>query len=262
MMLAELHGKVSESVSGSEDVLTSYVFGVLETLDPEDLLLPWLRRATRLDGSSLVIPPCSLALFQFWPTLESRVLTRRVEPDVVVTLKDDFGVTTLILIEAKFRSGPSGLPTGPECSEVTGQLGQEWIALGELPAWEAPGSPVKVRRRILLYVTADPGRPSAVMQQMVDEFAKRGIDATSFRENLYWVGWRDLSLVIDERSCDRKFILRLQELLDHRHLKVFGGCQCPFEASTGPWIYRSSERYSLDPPGIGILSWSYEQRKV
>lgn len=261
-MLAELHRKVPESVFGSEDVLTSYVFGVLETLHPEDLLLPWLRKATRLDGSSLAIPPCSLALFRFWPTLRSRAITRDVEPDVIITLRDNSGVVTLILVEAKFRSGPSGWPTGPECSEVTGQLGREWIALSELPSWESPGNPVKVRRRILLYATADSGRPAAVMQQMVDDFAKTGIDATSFRENLYWLSWRELSLVIDKGHCDRTFVLRLQELLEHRHLRVFGGCQCPVETSSGPWLYRSSETYSLDAPRIETLSWSYEQRKT
>ncbi len=67
MILAELHGKVPESVYGSEDVLTSYVFGVLETLPPERLLVPWLRRATRLDGSGLTTPPVISALVQAWP---------------------------------------------------------------------------------------------------------------------------------------------------------------------------------------------------
>lgn len=262
MMLAELHGKVPDGVSSSEDVLTSHVFGVLEALDPEDLLLPWLRKATRLDGSPLTIPPCDSAFFWFWPSLESEASTLRVEPDVFITLKGPPGVATLILVEAKFRSVPSGWPTGPEYKDVTGQLGQEWIVLSELPPSAAPRSPKSVGRRILLYVTADLGRPAEVMRQMADELDKAGVDPTCLRENLYWLGWRDLSLIIDRRAGENTLIQRLRELLEHRHLSVFGGCQPPPGTSAIPWAYRGRKAYSLDAPGIEALRARYESRRV
>ncbi len=79
-----------------------------------------------------------------------------------MTLKAQAGETIVAVVEAKFRSGPSGWPTGPETHEVTGQLGQEWLALAELPAWEAPGSPARIERRLLLYITADLALPERV----------------------------------------------------------------------------------------------------
>lgn len=51
MLLAELHGKRCPDVEGSEDMLTSAVFGHLRLVPPDLFWVPLLQRA-RLAGST------------------------------------------------------------------------------------------------------------------------------------------------------------------------------------------------------------------
>ncbi len=259
MMLAELHGKVPASVSESEDVLTSYVFGTLEALPSERLLVPWLRRAIRLDGSPLALPREVQACFQLWPTVTAQALGRQVEPDAIITLQESPIGATVALVEAKFRSGPSGWPTGPETPKVTGQLGQEWLALGELSSREMPKSPAHIGRRILLYITADLVLPSEVIAEMSLEVAKAGGDPELFRQDVYWLSWRDLSVVIEQQGLNDITVCRLREILDRRRLSVFAGCPAPADSLALGWNYMGHHAYAFSCPEHKLLPWIYRE---
>ena len=253
MMLAELGGKVSTAVRQSEDILTSYAFGVIEVLDPAVLLLPWLHRARRLDGSALDLVSAVSAAQICWPTLE--LGGAGVEPDVLLTLTGSDGATTVVLVEAKFRSGPSGWPTGPDIEEVTGQLGRQWLALSALAPHLAPGGPPAIHRRIMVYLTADLRRPVDVLASMVDEVRKAGNDPEEFRRSLYWLSWRDLALVIGDSPARGVLVGRLKALLAGRSLSVFAGCRAPV-CLAPHWTY-ARPRYALGPPSAVNIAWQY-----
>jgi hypothetical protein len=260
MMLAELRGKVSSRVRGSEDVLTSYAFGVCEALDPGELLVPWSASAARLDGQRLGLA-ATRAAYEFWPALD--LVGADVEPDVLVTLWDGAGVATLVLFEAKFRSGPSGWPTGPDVDEVTGQLGRQWLALNALAPHEAPGAPHAISRRVIVYLTADARRPDFVLERMAHEVAKAGHSSEDFRSALYWLSWRELSLRLRRprggpARTTAVLAARLDSVLADRALACFGGSNEP-EAGPLPWRYESRP-YALRPPAAQRLPWTYRSR--
>ena len=252
MMVAELHGKVASRVRDSEDVLTSYAFGVLESFEPAHYLLPWLAKAQRPDGQRLSLHGLRTT-FAFWPSLELSEST--VEPDLLISLHDEGAATTLILIEAKFRSGPSGWPTGPDVAEVTGQLGRQWLALGALPLHLVPGEPDSVQRRVLVYLTADLARPDSVLTAMAEEVRKAGGDSARFSENLYWLGWRELAPVLRSPPDPPLFIRRLADLLVARELSPFSGCAPPAHLGVD-WRYLPPE-YDLASPQVGRAQWNY-----
>lgn len=260
MMLAELRGKVGDRVRGSEDVLTSYAFGVCEALDPEELLVPWSARAARLDGQRLSLA-ATKAAYEFWPALD--LAGQGVEPDVLVTLWDGAGVATLVLFEAKFRSGPSGWPTGPDVDDVTGQLGRQWLALNALAPHEAPGAPHAVSRRVIVYLTADARRPDFVLEGMAREVAKAGHASDEFRSALYWLSWRELSLRLRHARAKPArttavLAARLDAVLAERALSCFGGSQEP-EAGPVPWRYERRP-YAFQSPTAEPAPWNYRSR--
>lgn len=92
MLMALLSGKLSSEVwLGSEDLLTSAVFGTLKNL-PASVTVELLARARALEGpaSPVLAPPLA---WSFWPSW------RRCEPDVVI--EDG---ANLCVVEAKLYS--------------------------------------------------------------------------------------------------------------------------------------------------------------
>lgn len=253
-MLAEIHGK-----SGEEDRLTSHAFGVLEAIEARLLLGPWLGRARRTDGTLFVVPPdLTTVHFSFWPRLEflNGGTRKAVEPDVLVTLGAPSG-SVLVLIEAKFRSGPSGYPAGPDADAegLTGQLGREWAALHSLVPDEMPGSPANVVRRELIYLTADVACPTGIFDNMAAELVNIDMAPAEFARGAYWLDWRELAPILDTVAPSRVLIVRLRQILERRRLVPFTGCRTPRMTPVG-WTYRG-RLDAWQAPRVTRVPWTY-----
>lgn len=97
MLLAEIHGKTVAEARGSEDSLTSAVFGHLRYVPP-DVFWPELFAAAGLN-----LPAGATHLdVQFWPRTEYG------EPDLILTFKYPNSPALVVVIEVKLWSGKSG----------------------------------------------------------------------------------------------------------------------------------------------------------
>ncbi len=97
MLLAEIHGKSVPEAQGSEDYLTSAVFGHLRYV-PADVFWPELFAA-----AGLTLPAGATELdVQFWPRTEFG------EPDLILTFSYPDSPALVVIIEVKLWSGKSG----------------------------------------------------------------------------------------------------------------------------------------------------------
>ena len=164
MPVAELAGHAPKGTPRSEDALTGAAFGLLTLLEPEVALVPRLREGRRVDGTRLAVGPVVRCDALFWPRLGTRGVDE-AEPDVVLTLVQRGGDVTVLLIEAKYQSGPSGWPGPPADEHLRGQLGREWAALLAAPPGRLPGKPLGARQRNLMYVTAEAHLPATTAKR-------------------------------------------------------------------------------------------------
>lgn len=261
MLRALLERKVGASLRKSEDVLTATVFGVLSWIAPEVALGKWLNTAKPFDASvtaTLTLVGTATAL-TFWPRLEVGDGST-AEPDVVIETRA--ATRSVIFIEAKLWSGPSGGPTSTDASErITGQLGRQWSALtrgwsvGDSSGSNAPDDAA------IIYVTADWTMPRAELAAMVDEVEMKLAD-TGLRRSLYWLSWRKLPAILDSivrqegyEQTPRTIAREVAEYLRELDLDCYDGVSPP-RSSQFAWAYRGG--YKLQPPASGTTSWTYE----
>lgn len=225
MTVAEIHGKLSVASLSErrEDLLTSDVFGCLRYLPPQEVLVPFLKTARSLSGKTLSISSSiSAAHYAFWPSL--RALRRAAcEPDVVLGLETDDGIH-LIMIEAKYHSGPSSLENNDLLPHH--QLAREMDQLSAVSCadlnWETPSEPGS---RTLLYVTKDMTMPEADMGRACLEYSSKR--AASI--DIYWTSWRFLpsileSTLVHETIPERRAIVDdMLRLLERKWLMPFSG---------------------------------------
>lgn len=228
MILAVQHGKAGRSAMRSEDLLTSNVFGLLLAMPPEAGYLPWFRKARRLDGAMLQPAP-SLDTAKFWPHMRLPN-GDGCEPDLAIWPSG--ADARLGLIECKLHSGPSGLPTPVEDSEVRGQLGRQWLALnlGLRLDTDAGQSP-RFTSGYLLYLTADAVMPAAMLRSMcVETIGVSGINAL-MADHMYWLSWRSLGSALEGAASADPVVHRLQlmllALLAGMGLQSYAGCARP-----------------------------------
>jgi hypothetical protein len=239
MIAAIIKKKVPRKIRYSEDVITSNVFGFLEIMPYEQGLRPWLEQARTLDNGKLEIPPLlDRAKMIFWPHL-ALSSGDFCEPDVCLLLQ---GVdrTLILLIEAKFLSGPSGWPTGPsDLGEIRGQLGRQWDALQHWdPRWLPQGKAFAVKE--VLYITADWLMPKVTLDAMVNEIATKKNDGGSFRSSLFWLPWRSLSIALKYSEHEGPATRMLVEYLEEMGLGAFGGCPAPSD----DWLHDKDHQIS------------------
>jgi hypothetical protein len=243
MIHAVIRRKVPSEVRRQEDVLTASVFGILDLIPARYGLLPWLAQARRLDGTRLTLDEHELEQRSavFWPsyTLPDR---STVEPDLVLDCPG-----RLFVIEAKYGSGPSGLPSSDELAEVRGQLGRQWRA-------------VTLERKhgavTLIYVTADWSMPRSDMEQMVKEVHGRGLRG-DLGEALYGLTWRMLDPLL-ATATGHVYVDRarahLRDFLEVSGLSSFTGIALPARTLAVPWTYE--RRWSVDPT---TMRWEYRR---
>jgi hypothetical protein len=227
MLVALLHRKLSLEQENMEDILTSNVFGTFKYLPPRDGLLPFLRRAVfpNADAPLALVSDDAHAAFEFWPWLEEPD-RESCEPDVLIRVTGPPGTAkTLILVEAKFRSGKSS--EADDSVHPQDQLAREWDNLQALAAQES-STPV------LIYVTADMSLPHDDIEASQQELArKRGQ-----RGRIGWLSWRHLPSLLDGSAHE---VLRdLGAALRHLNLTFFEGLSSGDAVPAVQWTFTGS----------------------
>jgi hypothetical protein len=185
MLDALLHGKLSQEQENMEDILTSFVFGMIKYLPPKDTLFPFLAKAELLTDATTTMPleflrqepETTKVDYEFWPRLKEKECNP-CEPDVLITItrqKPDPKI--FILIEAKYRSGKSS--HRDESKTPNDQLAKEWDNLKRR-------AEIQDAIPYLIYLTADFGFPVEQINESQDELKedKRG------EGKIYWLSWR------------------------------------------------------------------------
>ncbi len=233
MTIAELHGKLSPKRPGGhyermEDLLTSDVFGSMKYAGWERGFLGWIRSAQdpwKSEEKAETVFPCdddiAYVEFRFWPTLK-----KGREPDLIMAIHEKTGEITLVMIEAKYLSGPSNYEIEGEytIAGVTGDQIADQINDFSDSSNGVEDKKVKVRVRIHIYITAHYTCP---VETFKDSFAKiNRHDVKSF-----WLNWQSLPEFIDNKivAVEGRAKLILKDLLDllrRKELIPFIGFEC------------------------------------
>lgn len=259
MLRALFERKVGASLRKSEDVLTATVFGLLSWIAPEAALGKWLTTAKPFvaNATNTLTLAGAATPFTFWPTLEVGDGSS-AEPDVLIETR--VSGRSVIFVEAKLWSGPSGWPTTTGANErITGQLGRQWSALTK--GWSVGDSSESnaPMEAAIVYVTADWTMPRTALEAMVDEVEmKLGDDR--LRRSLYWLSWRSLPAVLDavamqpgHEQTQRAIAREVAEYLREIDLDCYSGVSAP-QWSPMQWNYGG---YQLQAPAEAT-TWTYE----
>jgi len=237
MIAALMHGKLSREQENMEDVLTSIVFGMLQYAPAVDGLLPFLARAQEtVAGDERPLAglgaPRHVA-YEFWPWIHEAGCSKGCEPDVVVRLVDDTGAKTVILIEAKYRSGKSS--EADDTEEVNDQLAREWANVRRVA--EREGATPWV-----LYLTAGFAFPRESLDEAQKDLAKSREAAGRF----CWLSWRHLPGALPHKT--HQCLDDLADLVDRRlGLGFFDGVAVTAPEPGIIWSFRHVYEWQVAP---------------
>ncbi len=221
MLQALLHGKLSREQERMEDLLTSAVFGRLKYLPPEVGLFRFLEKAEATDCS---MPPlanlCSeyagaTVEYEFWPAWTDNDDCSPCEPDLLLRINGHGGQRAIIAIEAKFKSGKSGL--ADETVEVpTDQLAKEWDNLMHVAEREG----IDHAGRWLVYLTANVGVPTDEINASCKQYRSEREQGPS--PKIVALSWRQIAEVFppngDPILSDLRRLMRRLGLLYYHGL--------------------------------------------
>lgn len=233
MIMAELHGKLSEeasSLEAREDILTSNVFQCLRYLEPEYGLVPILNAIFKDNHIPKNLDPLNYWNIEyfFWP-----VGTRKKrEPDLLICLKSE-SEKYAIVIEAKFHSGPSNKEEIDEETqkEFGNQLSDEFIDLLER-RYKFGGKIIDLDCSLdncfLLYLTMNNIRPKYDISTATDQYQKNYPSSKiSIKAHLMWTNWTKIWSVLRSKKIDvfPQNLVRndLLSLLERKGFKEFSG---------------------------------------
>lgn len=240
MTIAEIHGKLSP-YEYMEDLLTSDVFSTFKYLDPNQGLVPFLKKAVSFAQQTELdfLENITAADYLFWP--KTTYLNR--EPDVLIILTREDGSTVSILIEAKYTSGKHNLIREEANTDMESldhidgdQLAELYKELLEGNIYiENKETREKFKKsegnRYLFYVTAHYAFPSKDMDETRNALKKKQYGNQSNCE-FYWVNWMSILEVIEEVDAHEtwehaptmRFLLKdLRDLLCRKGLVPFYG---------------------------------------
>jgi len=271
MTVAEIHGKISSTGSNltdrMEDLLTSDVFGTCKYLQPRELLIPFLKTSTSLDGHQLAVfleDDIISVNYMFWPRLT------KTEPDLLLQIQTDTEKDLLVMIEAKYLSGKSSASLDEYELEIASapsdQLAKEYWDLVEYAKLTQMENQ-KENAIYLVYVTAHrsiPVRSLIETQNEIRKFHNQDV-------RVYWTSWIQLSQLLCEQVCDVNPFRTSNEmkkdllfLLERKGLVRFTGVgmlEIPEEVR---WRYHcesklSNSSYSFSSfPTVQLLEWHYQ----
>ena len=233
----ELHGKLNR---GSEDLLTSSVFGLLRYLSA-GVTMSFLGNAVALNDRSLELPEEPELEFFFWPHFPG--WTR--EPDMVIDVLEGGQRTVRLVVEAKYASGKSDPDHGSsehpiEPIDIRDQLADQYR---EVLADHESGKVTARRRPVVIYLTAHSACPVEDLKESLKLLSTQG--QGDGEPQLYWLGWWQLAEVL--RSKQSRLNLPMQELVARDLLRLLEsrGQSLLFEA------------WSQDPPRLPARQWTF-----
>lgn len=232
MLEALKHGKLSREQENMEDILTSNVFGILQYY-PE-YLIKYLSLAETPEGekplSNLSQEKIARVICDFWPPLKEEGC-EFCEPDVLVTFICENGEKTLVLIEAKYKSGKSSfsddededIPDEKVQKAAKDQLAKEWQNLkaksGNCQAY-------------LVFTTAD----FSIPREQIEESQQELIKKAKTKGDILWLSWRPLPSLISNSSY--QLLRDLAEILEKRfNFLIFDGIKAPFQTANVAWSF-------------------------
>lgn len=243
MLAAQIKGKLTRKEEDLEDLLTSNVFGSIKYVTPENGLIPLLSAAEDLNGKYPLkdISQISTVDYEFWPLLNEENCNR-CEPDVLIHVTHTTGTKTIILVEAKYKSGKSSEADDGE--KPNDQLAREWDNLSVL-----------ARRKdlvpILIYITADFNFPNTDVEEAQFETKKKH----DSKIDIAWISWRKLSVIFEESNYD--IINDLVTVLQRQWLIFFEGISVPDDFEPISW------RFQIPPIKLNLsfkfltIQWKY-----
>lgn len=222
MLAAQLRGKLTRKEEDLEDLLTSNVFGSIRYSPPEKGLIPLLAAAEDSNGFNPLrnLPDISAVTYEFWPYLEDDN-GNTCQPDVLIRITHETSHQTIILVEAKYKSGKSSLDD--DGIEPNDQLAREWDIL---TTREKDATPY------LLYVTADFSYPKEDIEESQSEFEKK----RNGRLDVVWISWRKLPTVLNGSELILKDLI---EILRKQGLTFFEEIKIP-PIDRVPWTFQKN----------------------
>ncbi|NYV66541.1 hypothetical protein HYI36_14840 [Bacillus sp. Gen3] len=277
MTIAELHGKLSP-YERMEDLLTSDVFSTFKYLEPDNGLVPFLKKAISFIDKThpKFLLDIKEANYVFWP--KTTHLNR--EPDVLIVLTKKDKSTISILIEAKYTSGKSNLIREKE--EGVGKLNLDHLdgdQLAELYKELQEGNihieNQKTRdkfiksegNRYLFYVTSHYDLPKQDIDETLKILKKKSYGNQKYKE-FYWVNWMCILDSIDEVNGketwayappNRLLLSDLKDLLLKKELVPFYGFSNLQVNFTTPDVFFWREEFQNRE---NLLFWSIDIKRI
>ena len=189
-------------------------------------LIPLLSAAEDENGLNPLIrlPNISDVTYEFWPYLNDGNGNSR-EPDVLIHITHETKQRTIILVEAKYKSGKSS--EADESSRINDQLASEWDIL---ITKETDAKPY------LLYITADFSYPNKDIEDAQYEFAKK----RNGKLDIVWISWRKLPTVLNDNEPILKDLI---EVLRKQGLTFFEGIKIP-SIDRIPWTFHKNTNFN------------------
>jgi len=211
MLMAQLRGKLpTELAQGTEDILTSAVFGCLKNLPPR-LMAALLTKARPLSGPSAPDPHPPFS-WLFWPNWDT------CEPDVVI---EDEG--SVYLVEAKLYSA-----FGEDAGAGT-QFSREW----------REGARRSLEEGKAFWLVAVTNHASMPVAELLRQLRGSSADPT----HVCWIGWSEVARLLDNEQAEecRGWSEDLLEVLTRMGLAPFDGFGETLKAAATqqmdlPWV--------------------------
>jgi len=232
MLAAQLRGKLKRKEEDLEDLLTSNVFGSFKYINHEKGLIPLLHAAEDSNGSNPLrnLTNISEVTYEFWPPLKDGN-GNNCEPDVLIRLTHETKNKTIILVEAKYKSGKSS--EADDGSEPNDQLAREWDILTTIEK--------NSTLLYLLYITADISFPNEDIEESQFEFGEK----RNGRINIVWISWRKIPTIL---TMNEPILNDLIKILSKQGLIFFEGIKIP-NIIRIPWTYnKNTFNWKLNSP--------------
>jgi len=265
MLDALIKGKLSREVEGMEDILTSNVFDAFKYSSKLDSLWSFLKLAVNENGVFLkdMMQPPNKVDYEFWPWWDSPRFGVACEPDLVLTFTHADKSKSLVLIEAKFRSGKSGVDEDNtntadniNGSTTKDKLAREWLALLDRV------NKGHFKNFAVIYLTAHFVIPLIDIKEsfnsiQINDKTPRDVDPSSY---VFWLSWRHLAKAI-EGDSDSIILSDLRRAITERMGLIFYNGLSLGEQLVCPWSYSSriiSEHQ--EPTLVPTFNWIIKHR--
>ncbi len=182
MLAAILRGKISSRTEGSEDLLTSIVFGILEHIEPS----LWFELLCKLIPSNPPpIKPAEITkcCIQYWPPWSAEKNMPGAEPDVVLWFTTSSDKRIAIIVEVKRTHGKSGHGKQDQLARQA-QIGRSKIA--KCNNTQLAG---------IIYLTSHIIRPDTDITDSQKASLKHfGCELPP----VWWLSWRDIAPLLQQ----------------------------------------------------------------